>query len=193
MSIFQFKQGLTDLRELEGVIRIPLGIAATPFYLTRLDQALVVWGLVTAAIFFVAQAYWVDWYTQALVWSALSAAAVALAGQLTWRWVSVRNQRWILYVWSALVVAGLALTDYGIFASWVPVLRNLCSLWLGLSALGYVMTGVGIHAPAMVLMGGIHGGAIALLDLFPRYQFLFTGGVMTASLFCLALFHWEHR
>ena len=196
MSIFQLKQTLVDPVDLHGVIKIQLGQPDHPListYLTRLDQALVAWGVLTAIIFLTAHFYLLDWYTQAIVWSGLSCLAIAISGKLTWFWVTTRNQRWILYGWSSLILMGLVLTDYGIFVSWGMVLRHLCALWLGISALGYVITGVGIQAPALILIGAAHIGTIPLLTLLPVPQFLLTGAVMTLSLFSLAAFHWEHQ
>ena len=196
MSFFQFKQNLVDPVDLHGVLRIRLGGQDNIFistYLTRLDQALILWGVVTAAIFLVAQFYVLDWSFQAIVWSALSGAAILAAGRLTWFWVSTRNQRWILYCWSVLVVVGLSLTDCGIVLGWGIVLGNLCSIWLAISALGYFVTGIGIRARALILMGVVHLCAIPGLKVFPAWQFLLTGLVMSASLLCLAAFQWEHQ
>lgn len=197
MSIFQLKQSLIDPVDLHGVIKIQFGhpdkkiFAST--YFTRLDQALILWGIAIAAIFLVAQFYWLDWFTQARLWSILSCLVVAISSKLTWFWVATRNQRWIIYLWSLLVLAGLGLTDYGIFAGWALVLRNLCALWLGLSAVGYVVTGIGIHARALLLTGIAHGVTILVLRLMPAHQFLLTGSVMSISLLLLAMFHWDHQ
>ncbi|MGD1856257.1 MAG: hypothetical protein ACFB2W_18605 [Leptolyngbyaceae cyanobacterium] len=196
MSIFQLKQSLADPVDLHGVIKIQLGRPTQPFistYLTRLDQALIVWGLVTAAIFLIADSYYFDWYTQAVVWSVLSCIVTLISGRLTWFWVTTRNQRWIVYSWSLLVIAGLGLTDYSIFSGWGTLLRHLCALWLGISAVGYIITGIGIRAQALIVIGIVHILTIGGLMLLPVSQFLITGMVMSISLFLLAGFHWEHR
>lgn len=196
MPIFQLKQSLTDPVDLHGVIKIQLGPQEknwTVTYLTRLDQALIAWGIVTAMIFLMAQSYLIDWHTQAVLWSVLSCIAIVISGQLTWFWVTTRHQRWIFYSWSMLVLVGLGITDYGIFTGVGLVLRHLCPLWLSLSALGYIITGIGIQAQALILIGLIHWIAIPTLTLVPYSQFLLTGGVMSVSLFLLASFHWEHR
>lgn len=195
MSIFQLKQSLVDPVDLHGVIKIQFGRDGHRFistYLTRLDQALIAWGMVTAAIFLIAQLYLLDWHTQAILWSGLSCMAIVISGKLTWFWITTRNQRWIFYSWSALVLVGLCLTDYGIFNGWGVILRHLCALWLGISALGYVVTGIGIQAQALVAIGLVHAGAIPGLTWLPTVQFLLTGFVMSSSLFLLAMFHWEH-
>lgn len=41
------------------------------------------------------------------------------------------------------MLVGTLLTDLGIFLNWGFVLLNLCPIWLGLSALGYLGTGWG--------------------------------------------------
>ncbi|MEM9976015.1 MAG: hypothetical protein AAF808_00140 [Cyanobacteria bacterium P01_D01_bin.2] len=196
MSIFQLKQSLADPVDLHGVIKIQLGqpkhvLIST--YLTRLDQALTAWGLVTAIIFLIAQSYLLDWPTQAVVWSVLSCVAIAVSGKLTWFWVTARNQRWIFYGWSMLVIVGLGLTNGGIFSGWGFILRHLCALWLGISALGYMITGIGIKAPALIAIGLVHACTIPGLTLLPRHQFLLTGAVMSVSLWLLAAFHWDHE
>ena len=196
MSIFQHKQILVDPVDLHGVLCIRFGGQDKSFistYLTRLDQALILWGVVTAAIFLIAQFYPLDWSLQSIVWSVLSGGAILASGRLTWFWVSTRNQRWILYFWSFLVVVGLCLTDYGIVLGWGIVLGNLCSMWLAISALGYLITGIGIRAWALILMSFVHLCAIPSLMLFPAWQFFLTGVVMSSSLFCLAAFQWEHQ
>ena len=196
MFIFQLKQSLVDPVDLHGVIKIQFGDsdhALISTYLTRLDQALLAWGIATAAIFLVAQFNLLDWPTQAILWSALSGLVIVISGRLTWFWVTTRNQRWIVYGWSLLVIAGLFLTDYSIWSGWGFVLRHLCALWLALSAMGYTITGIGIKAPALILLGIIHACAIPILTLLPSHQFLLTGIVMSVSLFFLAAFHWEHQ
>lgn len=196
MSIFQLKQSLVDPVDRHGVIKIQFGQPNNAFistYLTRLDQALIAWSVATAAIFWVAQFNLLDWHTQAILWSVLSCIVILISGKLTWFWVTTRNQRWIFYSWALLVIAGLGLTDYGIWQGWGMVLRHLCALWLGLSAIGYMLTGVGIKAPALMLIGLVHVCAIPGLSFLPIHQFLLTGTIMSVSLFFLAVFHWDHQ
>lgn len=196
MSIFQLKQTLADPVDLHGVLYLRIGLPnhrGISTYLTRLDQALIIWGIVTAVISGVAQVYPLAWTIQAVLWSVLSCAAILITSSLTWFWVNTRQQRWILYIWSLLILIGLALTDYGIFFGWGLVLVNLCSLWLGLSALGYFATGMRMRAPALIVIAIVHIGAIPLLTVLPTWQFLLTGGVISCSLFCLAAFQWQHQ
>ena len=196
MPIFQLKKKLVDPVDLHGVLHIRLGIHNRTFLstdLTRLDQALILWGTVTGAIFLIAQSFPIDWRLQAVAWSVLSCVAIGVCGWLTWFWVITRNQRWILYGWSLLVLVGLGLTDYAIFGGSGLLLSHLCLIWLGISALGYVVTGIGMQAPALILIGMVHLCTAAGLPLVPVWNFLLTGVVMSSSLFCLAAFYWEHQ
>lgn len=196
MSIFQLKKSLVDPVDLHGVIKIQFGNPQNPFistYLTRLDQALLTWGVATAIIFSVAQFSFLDWHTQAILWSVLSCLIVSISGKLTWFWVTTRKQHWILYGWTLLVITGLCVTDYGIWQGSGLILRHLCALWLAISAIGYGLTGIGIKAPALILLGVVHAFTIPSLTLLPLHQFLLTGSIMSVSLFFLAAFHWDHE
>lgn len=196
MPIFQLKRVLIDPVDLHGVLYIQWGSKNRTFistYLTQLDQALAVWGGVTAIIFCVAQFYTLSWTVQMVVWAILSTTAMLVCNRLAWFWVTTRQKRWILYTWSILVLIGLSLSAYGIFAGQGLILGNLCSIWLGVCAIGYFITGVGIQAPALSLMGTIHLGAIPVLTALPSWQFLLTGATMSSCLFCLAAFQWQHQ
>lgn len=196
VPLFQFKQDMVDPVDLHGAVRIRWGNPAQPFlstYLTQLDQALLVWGGATAAIFLIAQFYVFSWTLQALIWSALSGVATLISGKLGWFWVTRRQQRWILYTWSFLVLMGLLLTTYGVFAGLPIVLVNLCAIWLVLCAVGYFATGIGIHAPAFLLSGAVHLAVIPALLTFPAWQFFWTGVTMSGCLLCLALLQWQHQ
>lgn len=196
VPLFQFKQDTVDPVDLHGVVRIRWGNPAKPFlstYLTQLDQALLVWGGATAAIFLIAQFYAFSWTFQAVIWSVLSGVATLVSGKLGWFWVSSRRQRWILYTWSLVVLMGLLLTAYGIFAGLPMVLVNLCPVWLVLCAIGYFATGIGIQAPAFMLSGAVHLAIIPALVTFPAWQFFWTGVTMSGCLFCLALLQWDHQ
>jgi hypothetical protein len=162
-------------------------------YYTRLDQALVLWGCVSAVIFLTAQFSSLTWTVQALAWSILTLMAIPLTFWLTWTWASFKQLRWVVVFWSLLLLSGICLTNYGIFRGSGVILMNLCSGWLGLCALGYWFTGVGLQAIALTLIGFVHLGAIPLLALFPEVQFSVTGMVMALCLWVLAAWQWEHR
>ncbi|WP_017325226.1 hypothetical protein [Synechococcus sp. PCC 7336] len=203
MTFFQFsapllrrKQTALDIQDLTGLLDIHWKIGDITVFramYTRIDQVFVVWGLVIAAIFATAQYLPLSWTLQAWVWSALTAIAIATTSNLAWFWVRVERLRWLVYWWAAVMLIGLLATNYSISTAWVPGLTHLCSLWLGLSALGYVVTGWGIHSRVFSIAGALHICGIFLLPLVPGWQFLFTGGVMAGCLLLLAELQWDMR
>ncbi len=84
------------------------------------------------------------------------------------------------------MVAGVVLTDLSIVLSWGLLLMNVCTLWLGLIAVGYFCTGLGMRSRAFTLAGVIHLLGIVLLPYVGGWQFLTAGMVMTASLLIFA-------
>jgi hypothetical protein len=203
MSFFNFsepllrdKQRALDYQDLQGLWHFQCQIGNrklfSAFY-TRIDQVFILWGLTSAAIFATAQFLPIDWYSQAVLWSALTLAATFGMIALTWFWVSVERLRWVVYCWVILMLLGLALTDLGIFLGWAEVLMRLCPLWLGLSAIGYLCTGLGMRSRTFLFTSSIHLLGILLLDYCGTWQFLATGIVMTISLLLLAEFQWDMR
>ena len=112
---------------------------------------------------------------------------------LAWFWVRVEQLRWVIYTWAALMLAGVGLTDGGIFLGWGWVLLNLCQLWLGISALGYLLTGWGLRSRTLTAAGAIHILGIALLPYFGAYPFLFSGTVIAGTLLFLSEVQWDMR
>ena len=112
---------------------------------------------------------------------------------LAWFWVKVERFRWLIYLWSALVLIGLALTDYGIFMGSGIILSNLCPLWLMLCALGYGAMGLGMRSRTFLMVAALHSLAIPALSLAPAYQFSMTAIVMSSCLFFLAEVQWDMR
>ena len=70
---------------------------------------------------------------------------------------------------------------------------RLCPLWLGLSAVGYLCTGLGLRSRTFLLTAVIHLLGIIVLDYVPGWQFLNTGLVMALSLLLLAELPWDMR
>jgi uncharacterized membrane protein YoaK (UPF0700 family) len=66
-------------------------------------------------------------------------------------------------------------------------------MWLGLSALGYFCTGLGMRSRAFTLAGLIHLLGIAVLPYLGGWQFLSTGIVMAVSLLMFAGVQWDMR
>jgi hypothetical protein len=133
------KQNVLELPDMPGLWRCHwqvgnLTIFST-FY-TRLDQACILWGVISILIFVTAQFFPISWMTQAVWWSLLSLVGTLGMVVLTPSWLRVEGLGWVLYSWVILMLLGLVVTDLGIFLGWGEVLNNLCPLWLGLIALG---------------------------------------------------------
>lgn len=194
--VIQNKQEALDVQDLRGLLRIHFEIGKltlfSAFY-TRIDQAFILWGLITAIIFVTAQFLPVSWYLQAIIWSIFTLGGVLGMIVLTWFWVTVERLRWIVYCWATLMLLGVALTDFGIFTSCGPLLINLCPLWLGLSAIGYIYTGLGMRSRTFVFAAIFHLVGIPILSYLPAWQFLATGSMMATSLILLANVQWDMR
>jgi hypothetical protein len=91
------------------------------------------------------------------------------------------------------MLGGVALTDLSIFLSWGQILMHLCPMWLGLSAIGYICTGIGMRSRAFSLASLVHLLGIAVLPYLGSWQFLSTGIVIAASLLVFAGVQWDMR
>jgi hypothetical protein len=194
--VLRRKQENLDFQDRVGLHRIQWQIGEftvlSRLY-TRIDQVFVLWGLVTATIFSVAQFCPISWMTQAVFWTILTLLGTVGMVVLSWFWVTAERLRWVVYCWAGLMLLGVTLTDLGIFAGWWPILLYLCPLWLGLSALGYFCTGVGLRSRTFLLAGLFHLLGIAALSYVAGWQFLTTGLVMTCSLLFLSEVQWDMR
>ena len=194
--IIRRKQHALDFQDRQGLLTIKLQIGDKTIFnnvYTRIDRVFVYWALITAAIFFTAQFAPIDWITQAKLWTVLTGAGAIAMTVLTHFWVKVERLDWVLYVWIGLTIGGMAITDLGIYYGLGTVLMHLCHLWLGLSALGYFCTGVGLRSRAFMLSGLFHIVAIFILPFCVGWQFLVTGLVMTANLLVFAETQWDMR
>ncbi len=194
--IFRIKQQYLDVQDLEGLLKIHWKIGDitlfSGFY-TRIDQACLLWGLITLIIFAVAQFVPISWLTQAYWWSILSVIGTLGMVLLTRYWVWIEGITWLLGWWAFLMLAGIGLTNLGIFWGWTWVLPNLCPLWLVLCVLGYIGTGLGLESRAFLLAGMIHLAAIPLCISILQWQFLITGMIMAGTLVLLAEVQWDMR
>jgi hypothetical protein len=194
--IIRRKQEALDFQDRQGLLSIDIRVGdkrlISAFY-TRIDQVFVLWGLICAAIFITAQFAFISWVIQAGLWSALTLIGTVCMVVLTHFWVKVERLRWVLYCWVILMLVGVALTDLSIFLSWGPVLMYLCPMWLGLSALGYFCTGIGMRSRAFTLAGIVHLLGIVILPYVGGLQFLSTGLMMAASLLTFAAVQWDMR
>jgi hypothetical protein len=66
-------------------------------------------------------------------------------------------------------------------------------MWLGLSAIGYICTGIGMRSRAFTLASLVHLLGIAVLPYLGSWQFLSTGIVIAASLLVFAGVQWDMR
>lgn len=183
-----------DIQNLPGIWYINWQIRNitlfSTFY-TRIDQACICWGVISAVIFATAQFLPISWSIQAVLWSALTLSGIVFMVRRTWVWVRLEGLRWLIYSWIFLMLVGLVITDLSIFFSWGQVLINLCNLWLGLSALGYFITGIGMGAPTFIITGVMHLLSMLMLPYVGNWQFLTTGIVMGLSILILAEFEWK--
>lgn len=194
--VLRSKQEHLDVQDLEGLLRLHWQIGNftlfSGFY-TRIDQTFLLWGLVTAGIFFTAQFFPISWSFQAILWSTLTLIGTGGMAVLTLFWVRVERVSWILYSWAILMITGLVLTDCSIFAGWGGLLLHLCDLWLGLSAIGYFCTGVGLRSRTFILIGLTHLFSIPLLTFVAPWQYLTTGIIMAGCLLLLSELQWDMR
>lgn len=192
--ILQRKQHALDLQDLEGLLHINIQVKDlklfSSFY-TRIDQVFILWGVITTVIFLTAQFVTMNWTDQALIWSILTLVGVWGTCHLAWYWVTVERLRWVVYAWVGLTIGGVLLTDWGIYGGGWVILPHLCSIWLAVSAIGYAITAWGLHSRAFLVSSAIHLGAIALLQYFPTWQFLWTGIITGGNLFLLAETQWD--
>lgn len=194
--LIRCKQEALDVQDLQGLLQIKWRLGRFQVFsgvYTRIDQTFLVWGWITAIIFAVAQFSRVSWYDQAMLWSGLTVVGVVAMTTLAWFWVRIEQLRWVIYAWSFLMLLGVALTDAGIFLGWGWVLLNLCQMWLGISAVGYGVTGVGLRSRTFLLAGGIHALGIFLLPFFATVPFLFTGAIIAGTLLFLSEVQWDMR
>lgn len=194
--ILRFKQHDLDVQDLCGLLKISGRIGEKTLFhrfYTRIDQVFLLWGIITGAIFITAHFFPISWHFQAILWSILTLLGSIIMVSLTRFWVTVEQLRWIVYLWIGLMVVGLAITDIGIFGAIPSILINLCPLWLALTAIGYLVMGIGMSSQTFILTGIVHLLAIPFLSYCVQWQFLVTGLVMMGCLLLLAELQWDMR
>jgi len=194
--IVRRKQTALDVQDLSGLLEINLAIGnrtlLSKFY-TRVDQALLLWAIMAFLIFTTAQFFPISWVTQGYVWSILTVVATAIMIGLTGFWTKVEQLRWVMYLWGGLMMSGLIFTNCGIFLGWSWVLMNLCSLWLGICAVGYFITGLGLQSRLFMLVSLVHALGIMVLPTILGWQFFATGLIIAGSLVFLSELQWDMR
>ncbi len=194
--VLRRKQSALDVQDLCGLLKVHFKLGSVPLLssaYTRVDQAILLWGVIVWVIFGAAQFLMIDWTIQAYLWSGLTLLGTVAMISLTQFWARVEQLSWVVYSWGGLMLSGLLLTDIGIFGHWGLVLMHLCSMWLGLSAIGYLMTAIGVRSRMLLLLGLAHLAAMLLVTLLPAWQFLLTGAVMGSSLILLSEWQWDMR
>lgn len=189
------KQTTLDILDLEGLWLVNWQIGKIRLYsnyYTRIDQAFILWAFLLIPMFATAQFFPVSWNLQATLWSILSVIGSTTMFYLARYWVKRRRVNWVLYCWVLLMLFGVILTDLGIFIGWGDILLHLCPLWLGLCALGYLCTGLGVRSRTLIFIGTLHVLGILILPYTEGWQFLATGAVMVFCLLLLAEFEWDH-
>lgn len=194
--LLRSKQTALDVQDLYGLLKLRWQLGGVTLFsglYTRIDQALILWGLITIAIFATAQFSAIDWATQARVGTALTLVGTIVMVSLTNFWGRVEGLSWVVYTWAGLMLTGLVVTDVGIFQGWGTILLNLCPLWLGLCGLGYLLTGIGLRSRIFLLTSLFHWLGIPLLAYVEGWQFLVTGLLMGGSLLLLSELQWDMR
>ncbi|AKG24408.1 hypothetical protein IJ00_03185 [Calothrix sp. 336/3] len=158
---------------------------------TQIDLACILWAFLVFIMFVTAQFFPVSWVVQTVLWSALSLICLIAMIRWTKNWVTVECVNWLLNFWVVLVIAGLLCTNLSIFLGWGIVLIHLCSLWLGVASVGYLLTGITLHSRALIVAGIFHLLVIWFLPFISAWQFLFTGTFMAFFLVILAEFQWD--
>ncbi|HEY9636199.1 MAG TPA: hypothetical protein V6D14_22525 [Coleofasciculaceae cyanobacterium] len=187
------KQSVLELPPLPGLWRFHWQVGKitvlSTFY-TQLDQACLVWGVISTVIFVTAQFLPVSWLTQAGWWSVLTGIGSVVMVALTPNWLK-QEFGWIVYSWIILMGFGLLVTDLSILFGWGIVLMHLCPLWLGLVALGYLCTGLGLRSRTLMITALIHLLSIGILPYVDSWQFLVTGIITGGGALLLAEFQWD--
>ena len=194
IPLLRLKQSAFAIEDLPGLWRIHWQVGdqtlISTFY-TRIDQACILWGVISIAIFATAQFLPISWSLQAILWSVLTVVGTLGMHGLTAPWSRFDHFKWVLRWWAWLMLGGLAITDLSIFLSWGNMLLQLCPLWLGLNAVGYLGTGWRLRSRAFVLTALIHLLGILVLPYFAAWQFLLTGCVIGISALLLAELQWD--
>lgn len=194
LPLVRRKQSAFDIDELPGLWRVHWQLGGktiiSTFY-TRIDQACILWGLICGAIFITAQFCPISWSVQALMWSALTLVGTVGMAALTKPWIYLAHFKWVLWCWATLMLVGLVITDLSIFLGWGEVLIRLCPLWLSLSALGYLYTGLRLRSRAFLLTALVHLLGILVLPYVLVWQFLITGIILGLSVLLLAELQWD--
>jgi len=160
---------------------------------TEIDRAFLVWGAIALTIFSLAQFSTLSWSAQSSIDAALTGLGISSTSKITWRLACSERLSWVVCLWAILMAGGMMATAYGIFCGISIILINLCPLWLGLCALGYLAMAVGLGSRSFSAASAVHALAIPFLSLHPTHQFLTSGLVMALTLFFFSFVPWDMR
>lgn len=188
------KRSAFEIEDLPGLWRVHWQLGEktilSTFY-TRIDQACLLWGIISTLIFVTAQFLTIDWQTQAFLWSGLSLLGTIAMTKLSQCWRSIKPLKDVIDAWVILMIAGVTITDLSVFLGWGEILARLCPLWLGIDAIGYIYTGIRMQSRAFMFIGLLNFAAIALLPYVSVWQFLTTGLVTGISAILVAELQWD--
>lgn len=194
IPVISKKKSALEILPAPGVLRVHWQIGKfilhSSFY-TKHDQACLLWSVLSGSIFVIAQFLPVSWITQAIFASAVTLMGIAGMVYLTWYLTAERRLAIVLFAWAGLMLVGAIVTDLSIFLSWLPVLTNICAFWLSLSAIGYVITAIGMRSRAFFLAASLHLMAIVILPYVAPWQPLITGIVIGCSVYMIAELQWD--
>ena len=186
--------GALGMQDLGGLLRAhfrrELAVIAGLCF-TEIDRAFMLWGAIALLIFSLAQFSSLSWTTQAVLDAALTGAGIASTSGLTWPLATSERLRWVVGLWAVLMMSGMAVTAWGIFAGVAAILTHLCGLWLGLCAFGYGLMALGMRSRAFATASLVHVWAMATLSYQPAWQFLNSGLIMALTLFFFAVVPWD--
>ncbi|MEO1619808.1 MAG: hypothetical protein AAFU53_02110 [Cyanobacteria bacterium J06632_3] len=183
-----------SMQDLNGLLKIHLNQRIqrlSDICFTEIDQAFLIWGVLTLAIFSLAQFSYLDWTTQAIADAVLTGIGIASTSGLTWKLASDEQLRWVIVLWAGFMATGVLITAYGIFYSIGFILLNLCPIWLALCALAYGIMAVGMRSHAFTAASLVHSVAILSLHHQPAWQFLTSGLVIALTLFFFSIVPWD--
>lgn len=147
--------------------------------------------MIAAIIFTSAQFLPISWVAQSTIAGILTSVGIIGMVALTWHFSVVERLGWLLGSWAFLMGVGASVTCASLFCGWGSVLMNICPLWLGLSAVGYGLTGIRMRSRMFFILSLWHLLAIVLLPYVPGWQPLLTGVVISGSSFLIAEFQWD--
>lgn len=188
------KRSAFEIEDVPGLWRVHWQLGEktllSTFY-TRIDQACLLWGLISTFIFSIAQFCILDWQIQAVLWTGLTLFGTIAMIQLSHHWRTIKPLSDVIDAWVFLMLFGVVLTDLSIFLGWGRILLYLCPLWLVLDGIGYLYTGVKMRSRAFAFIGLLNFAGIAILPWFDAWQFLTTGLLTGISTLLMAELQWD--